>query len=146
MKNTSDGCVAPTSHSAYWHFCSSCHNNEMSPLGRTVTIPKRRQSVAGRRRKKRTQSGGVKCAKQTQFFDCGLRIGHRPPAGRSLRAAGPGAGCTNKPNWEARSCETKPNLGRMGDLGDGALETLLCKTKPICREENMRISVCHTRD
>ncbi len=32
------------------------------------------------------------------------------------------------------SCKTKPNLGRMGHLGDGApAKGQICKTNPICR-------------
>ncbi len=39
-----------------------------------------------------------KRAKQSQFFDCGLWIQDSLAAGRPLRAARPGAGCTNEPN------------------------------------------------
>jgi hypothetical protein len=46
-------------------------------------------------------------ATQTQSLDCGLRIWHRPAAGRPVRATGPGAGCTNKPN-SARSRRGSP--------------------------------------
>jgi hypothetical protein len=34
----------------------------------------------------------------SSIADFGLGIGDRPAAGRPLRAAGPGAGCTNKAN------------------------------------------------
>jgi hypothetical protein len=102
-------------------------------------------------------------------MNCGLRIEYRVAAGRPLRAAGPGAHCTNKPNFgrrgrrgppsfhysiipafhsasgrakqsqfpadlRGRTRKTKPNLGRMGYLGDGrGGRSALCETKPIPR-------------
>jgi hypothetical protein len=50
-----------------------------------------------------------------------------------------GQNAQNKPNFrrnaqptKRRLCETKPNLGGLGHLGDGAWGSLLYETKPIC--------------
>ena len=48
----------------------------------------------------------------------GLGIQDSLPAGRPLRGAGPGAGCTNKPNWPERIVQNEPN-SRRGRVGRG---------------------------
>jgi hypothetical protein len=52
--------------------------------------------------------------------DCGLRIQDSLTAGRPLRAAGPGAGCTIKPNSIGPFVRNKPKLGRAGASGGTA--------------------------
>ena len=93
---------------------------------------------AGRRTKsrlyKQTQLGGANCAKRSQFFDCGLRIsdcGLGTDLWREARPAayrlGPRrAKCAKRTQFpfsralgNTQLCETKPNLGELGYLGDG---------------------------
>ncbi len=62
-------------------------------------------------RVKRTQFGGVKCAKRSQFLDYGLRIRDRPAAGRPPCA--PPRACAGQ------SCKTKPIAPARPGMGAG---------------------------
>jgi hypothetical protein len=63
--------------------------------------------------------------------------GNRAKQSQSRPTSNWGAGRTNKPisglrlGPGGRSCQTNPNLGEPGYLGDGTAEGLLCKTNPI---------------
>jgi len=63
-------------------------------------------------------------------WQSGLRIGHRPAAGRPLRAARPGAGCTNKANWPGRIAPNKPNFGHGKEKGKWFVRKDLGPTRP----------------
>jgi hypothetical protein len=67
--------------------------------------------------------GRAECAKQTQFFDCGLRIGHRAAAGRADCAKR-----TPRRDDYVKRSQTWALLGIWGTAREGSL---LCETKPI---------------
>ncbi len=76
----------------------------------------------------RHRATGVRLRRSCRIADWGQPCGRR--ADRAKRSQF-GDGCLAS---EGEFCRTKPNLGRMGHLGDGApARGQLCETNPICR-------------
>jgi len=97
---------------------------------------------------------GANCAKRTQFQD---RAGRKPGQLRKTNPISQGLAVQNEPNFRQSgypfiplfhyatipvrcpSRKTKPNLGRLGYLGDAKpTKRQFCKTKPIWKEEGSR--------
>jgi len=113
------GSVAPCS------VCTCCHNNEMSHSGRTA--------------QNKPNLAGVKCAKRSQFRRAGRPAEYPAFHYSIIPPSRSEAYCAKRTQFlgvraclEAELRKTKPNLGRMGHLGDtvpGRGQS--CKTNPI---------------